>query len=270
MTSWTTREGKTPPCSPLLFTESMPAMKTPPTPQLLNIVDCNLRAVRETIAAAHDRAGRTDPLPLLVAVTKYAQPDWIQALYALGERDFGENRPQQLQARQQVFLEEYGFNDIRWHLIGQLQRNKARHMLELATCIHSADSLKLLSHLDRLADEMALRPKILLQVNVSGETTKSGFTPEQVTLAIPELADFQHLDITGLMTMAPYTSDQPAIRAVFRGLRELRDRMREQLPELMPLRELSMGMTNDFEIAVEEGATLVRVGSGLFENCDQG
>lgn len=235
-------------------------------PELISTISDNLRAIRVAAGEAHARAGRADALPRLIAVTKYAQTDWIRALHALGERDFGENRPQQLHARRAEFGDDWQLPDIRWHLIGPLQRNKARLVLTEVDCIHSIDSFKLLDHLDRLADELKIRPRLLLQVNVSGEESKGGFSPQELSDQAVRLAEFPHLEIVGLMTMAPYTEEEAVLRAVFRRLRELRERLRDLT--LMPLPELSMGMTNDFEIAIEEGATLIRIGSGLFEGLD--
>ncbi len=238
-------------------------MKPSLPPELISTISGNLQAIRTAAQNAHARAGRTDALPRLIAVTKYAQTDWIRALYELGERDFGENRPQQLHARRQEFQEDWQLPEIRWHLIGPLQRNKARLILAEVDCIHSVDSFKLLAHLGRLASEWNVQPRLLLQVNVSGEQSKGGFTVEELIGQADQLVESSHLEIAGLMTMAPYTEEQQVLRSVFRRLRELRERLRDLTPWALP--ELSMGMTNDFEIAIEEGATLIRIGSGLFE-----
>ena len=218
----------------------------------------NLAALRRRIAAACDRAGRDPASVRLVAVTKYAPIEAVRELLALGHRDLGENRPQQLLERA-ALLEE---SRPTWHLIGPLQRNKARKVLPVATLTHSADSLRLLEALDRLADELSVRPRLLLEVNVSGEESKHGFTPDELRACWPRAAAFTRLDIAGLMTMAPYAEDPEAARPVFRALRRLRDELAAVGP--LPLPELSMGMSGDFEPAIEEGATLIRIGSSLF------
>lgn len=214
-------------------------------------------AVRGRIAAACERAGRDPTSVRLVAVTKYASVEQIRELVALGHRDLGENRPQQLLDRAASIDA-----DVRWHLIGTLQRNKARKVLPAASLIHSVDSVRLLETLDRLAEELSLRPRVLLEVNVSGEESKHGLSPEELRAAWPQVAAFPHLDIAGLMTMAPYSDDPESARPVFRELRRLREDLTAAGP--LPLPELSMGMSGDFEVAIEEGATIVRVGSALF------
>lgn len=217
----------------------------------------NYVAVRRRIAAACERAGRDPTSVRLVAVTKYATVEAIRELVALGHRDLGENRPQQLLERAASIDAE-----VRWHLIGTLQRNKARKVLPVASLVHSADSVRLLESLDRLAAELSLRPRVLLEVNVSGEQSKHGFVPEGLRAAWPQVAAFPHLDIAGLMTMAPYADDPETARPFFRELRRLRDEL--AAAGRIPLPELSMGMSGDFEVAIEEGATIVRVGSALF------
>ena len=218
----------------------------------------SLTDVRRRIEDTCDRAGRDPSGVRLVAVTKYAPIEAVRELVALGHADLGENRPQQLLERA-ALLEGSG---VTWHLIGPLQRNKARKVLPVASLIHSVDGLRLLESLYRLAEELSLRPRLLLEVNVSGEATKHGFRPEELRATWPQVAGFGRLDIAGLMTMAPYSDDPEASRPVFRSLRRLRDDLAAAGP--FPLPELSMGMSGDFEVAIEEGATVVRVGSSLF------
>jgi len=226
-------------------------------------IAANVQAIRERMQAAYEGGGGKPPR--LIAVTKYARDEWVEALLQLGECELGENRPQQLKARSAQFARPA--NSPRWHLIGQLQRNKVRMILETVTCIHSIDSLRLLRHIDRIAGELAVRPHVLLQVNVSGEETKSGFEPNEIRDAAESLLATEHVQIDGLMTLAPLTDDERTARKVFSGLRELRDELQQQLPG-MSLPELSMGMTNDFEWAIQEGSTMIRIGSGLFAGCD--
>lgn len=225
------------------------------------VIQENLADVQCQVADACGRSGRDTAEVRLVAVTKYAEWEWIEALSKL-HSDFGENRPQQLAERHQLLPE------IHWHLIGQLQRNKVRLALEHASLIHSVDSLRLLNRIAAVAEEMQSRPEVLLQVNISGESSKSGFSATQL------LNDWQSVitcsgavQIKGLMTMAPDSEDPEDARPVFAGLRVLRDELAERSDSVsagLQIPELSMGMSSDFVTAVEEGATLIRLGSRLF------
>lgn len=229
-------------------------------PEFASQITANLQAVEQRISQACLRAGRSRSDVTLVAVTKYAESRWIEALIELGQQNLGENRPQQLAERVARFPQP-----VMWHLIGHLQTNKAKLVLPIAPWIHSVDSLKLLSLLDRLAQESSLRPQLLLEVNVTGETTKYGFTPEELQAGWSTVCACQHVDIVGLMTMAPAAENPEAARPAFRSLRTLRDKLRADSPSTLALPHLSMGMTGDFEVAIEEGATFVRIGSALFE-----
>lgn len=194
-----------------------------------------------------------------MAVTKYAQINWIEGLIALGLTQFGENRPQQLAERQARWPQ------VNWHLIGHLQRNKAKSVLGTTTLIHSVDSLRLAERLSELAAAWKPIPlPILCEVNVSGETSKDGFTVADLQADWEQLLTLPGLEIRGLMTMAPLGDDPAAARPVFAKLRQLRDSLRDQSPSGLALPELSMGMSGDFDIAIQEGATLIRVGSALF------
>lgn len=218
-------------------------------------LDQNLARVQQRIAGACLRSGRSPADVTLVAVTKYANPDWIPPLLALGVRDLGENRPQQLLERATKLP------DACWHLIGQLQRNKVRSVLAHAALIHSGDSLRLLQRISDIAGELGRTTRVLLQVNVSGEGSKQGFVPDDLRRDWLACRSLPHIQIDGLMTMAPLSDDPEAARPSFRGLRDLRS----ELSRDAPLSHLSMGMSHDMEVAIEEGATLVRVGSALFE-----
>lgn len=215
----------------------------------------NLERVQDRIEAACSRVGRKPGEVRLVAVTKYARPEWIAPLLALGLRDLGENRPQQLVER------AVALPNARWHLIGQLQRNKVRSLLPHAALIHSVDSLRLLQRISDIAGELGLTTRVLLQVNVSGEEAKQGFAPDELRRDWPACRRLPHVQIEGLMTMAPLSDNPDDARPTFRGLRELRDELARDAP--LPI--LSMGMSDDMEIAIEEGATMVRVGSAVFE-----
>jgi len=220
----------------------------------------NYQCVLDRIETACQRCGRGRSSAKLVVVTKYAELEWVRVLVELGVRDFGESRPQQLIERVPQFP-----TDVRWHLIGHLQRNKVRPVLPVTYLTHSVDSARLLDRMDHLAAELGVRPHVLLEVNVSGESTKDGFSIDELEAHGSRLVTYEHVQIEGLMTMAPFTSEPEAVRPVFRRLRELRDKLSTGHPRGLQLPELSMGMSRDFEIAIEEGATAIRIGSRLFD-----
>lgn len=224
---------------------------------LLDTLRRHLAAVQQGIATACVQAGRPTDSVQLVAVSKYAELEAVRGLYELGHRDFGESRPQQLVERARQLPA-----DIRWHLIGHLQRNKVALVLPYVTLIHSVDSQRLLEQIDRDAAKLNLSPRVLLEVNVSGEVSKDGFAPDELRTAWPQLLTYPHVQIMGLMTMAPLLDDPQAARPFFARLRELRD---ELATADHPLPTLSMGMSGDYAAAIAEGATVVRVGSRLFE-----
>lgn len=222
-------------------------------------LNANLAHVRSRIQIASSSVNRDPDSVTLVAVTKYARPEWIEGLVELGVSDFGENRPQQLAERQARWPQ------VRWHLIGHLQRNKVKPMLGVASLIHSVDSLRLA---ERISESANASQPILLEVNISGEESKDGFTKESLLHEWEQLIALPQLRIDGLMTMAPLASDPEAARPVFRDLRVLRDQLRERSGNQVSLNQLSMGMSGDFEVAIQEGATFVRVGSRLFEGLE--
>jgi pyridoxal phosphate enzyme (YggS family) len=220
------------------------------------------REVRERVAAAAERSGRAANSVLIVAVSKTIPVERIRAAYDLGFTTFGENRVQE--AREKIAA--LSLPSLRWELVGHLQTNKAAVAVELFDRIQSVDSIKLAEVLEkRAAAERKVLP-ILLEVNVAGEATKSGFAPEQVSDAVHAVAALPHLRPEGLMTIAPLVASPEEVRPVFRRLRELRDRVREAVPLGADggWQQLSMGMTDDFAVAIEEGATIVRIGRALF------
>jgi hypothetical protein len=217
----------------------------------------HLAAAHEKIATTARRAGRAPDSVRLVAVSKTQPAKAIVTAAATGQRIFGENRVQE--AREKIPACPPG---LEWHLLGHLQKNKVRQALSLFSFFHSIDSQALAGAIDRIAGETGRKVDGLLEVNVSGEETKHGFTPAQLREAFPALAALPHLRIRGLMTMAPYSENPEAARPVFRALRELRDELQSAHGAALP--ELSMGMSGDFEPAIEEGATLVRLGSSIF------
>ena len=224
----------------------------------------NLDRVHSSIAAACARAGRDPSEVRVVAVTKYAELEWVRGLVRLSQVRLGESRPQQLVERS----DKLGAG-IEWHLIGTLQRNKVRVVLPHVALIHSVDSLRLLERIDSVAAELNLRPRVLLQVNISGEASKQGLAADEVTADWSRFASHRQVEIAGLMTMAPLVENPGHARPSFRGLRELRDRLRRENRNDSLLPELSMGMSHDFEVAIEEGATLIRIGSLLFEGLNE-
>jgi pyridoxal phosphate enzyme (YggS family) len=216
----------------------------------------NLEEVRKRLEAAARRAGRDPAAVKLVAVSKTVDVGRIQEAAAAGQKIFGENYLQE--AREKIAALGPG---VTWHLVGHLQTNKAKAAVELFHLILSVDRLHLAQALEKAAAQMGKVQEILIQVNLAGEESKSGATPEATPELLREIARLPHLRVLGLMTMPPFL-DPEAVRPYFRALRELRDRLRQL--DLGPLPELSMGMSGDYEVAVEEGATLVRVGTAIF------
>ena len=215
--------------------------------------------VEQRLTAACRRVKRQRSEVTLVAVTKTVPIEIAALLPEIGLVDLGENRPQELKRKSAALPAT-----IQWHLIGHLQRNKVEATLPLVTLIHSVDSVRLLDALEQEAGKQGRSLEILLEVNVSGEASKHGFAARDLAGVVPLLARLSNLRVGGLMTMAPLQAPEEC-RPTFVALRELRDQMREQLAPRHEVRHLSMGMSNDFEIAVEEGATLVRLGTVLFE-----
>ena len=224
----------------------------------------NLARVRRQIVDAAARSGRTAEAVKLVAVTKAAGEPAIRALVQAGCHDLGESRPQQLWDRAARLTDL----PIRWHMIGTLQRNKVRRTLPLVHTLQSADSPSLVEAVDRVAAELSLCVPVLLEINVSGEGSKHGFDPVSVEPYLDELARLDHVEVRGLMCMAGLEGGLERARRDFVALRELRDRLRPSCSDRISLDELSMGMSGDFEAAIEEGATIVRIGSALFEGTE--
>jgi pyridoxal phosphate enzyme (YggS family) len=224
----------------------------------------NLRSVQARIARAADRAGRSATDITLVAVTKKCPIEWARALFELGTVDLGENYPQELWNKAEALADL----PVRWHHIGHLQGNKAKRTLPLVQMIHGVDSLKLLLALDGLAHSLDLdgRVSVCLQVNTSAEPSKHGWDPETILRNADGIADVRSVTVAGLMTMAPLGTEGDAARPSFALLREVRDRLALEIDRPLPL--LSMGMSGDFEAAILEGATHVRVGSALFVGVD--
>lgn len=236
----------------------------------------NILQVRAEIAGACRRAARDPSDVRLIAVTKYVPLEVVAALVKLGVTDIGESRPQQLSAR----AEQVGTPDLtwpdqgaeqptapapRWHLIGHLQRNKARQVLPWTRIIHSVDSARLLQALDRHARELNAAVDVLLEVNIAGEGNKDGVAPADLDPLVDAANAHANVRLRGLMTMAPFDLDPESARPYFAALRDLLARLRNRDDVDDGCCHLSMGMSQDYVVAVEEGATLVRVGSALFE-----
>jgi pyridoxal phosphate enzyme (YggS family) len=223
----------------------------------------NWISVNDRIAAAAERAGRTVEGIRLVAVTKRSRPEAVRALVECGARELGENYPQELWRKAEALADL----PVRWHLIGHLQSNKAKRTLPLVKMIHSVDSLKLLRSLNDLATGLAEPPTVCLQVNASEEETKHGWSPESLLADADSISACRTIPIVGLMTMAALGRSPEEARPAFARLRETRDALKTRTG--LALRELSMGMTHDFEVAIEEGATWLRIGSALFEGVEE-
>lgn len=230
------------------------------TTRTTEILAENLHRIRERMEAACQHSGRSIEDVRLVAVTKYAELDWVRELVDLGITDLGESRPQQLAMRAAELP-----STIRWHLIGHLQRNKVELILPVVSRIHSVDSVRLLEAINKESRRSGGCAHVLLEVNVSGEQSKDGFDHTSLLEAWAAICQQDAVRIDGLMTMAPLSTTVEEARPFFRTLRELRDQLAVLSGGKWPLPELSMGMSGDFEVAIEEGATLIRVGSSLFE-----
>lgn len=229
-----------------------------------HLLEKHLAAVEDRIVRACLRAGRSRSDITLVAVTKAVSANTAGVLLELGVHDFGENRPQELWRKASELP-----TTIRWHLIGHLQRNKIERTLPLVHCIHSVDSLRLLEALDSEAGKANRRVPVLLEINASREPAKQGWRPEDVLSLVQPLSKLQHLEVRGLMTMAAYDEVPEKCRPTFREAHEMLHTLKDRAGPGHPLDQLSMGMSNDFEIAIEEGATLVRLGSVLFEGIEE-
>jgi len=217
----------------------------------------NFRRVRSEVDAAAAAAGRNGKDILLLAVSKTFPASDIRALYDMGVRDFGENRIQELETKSAQLPQ-----DIVWHFIGSLQSNKIRKAVKLASVIHSVDSVPAVERLDRIAEEEGKRVKFLLEVNVSGEASKSGVPQADFMVLARAAASCRYAVFSGLMTMAPLGASAETLDAVFGGLAALRDRAEKEFGVTLPL--LSMGMSGDFANAVSHGSTIVRIGTAIF------
>lgn len=220
-------------------------------------VKANLDRVKSLIRSAADRAGRQEEEVAIIGATKSVSPDTIRSALAAGLTRFGENYLQEARAKQEALPDP-----AEWHFIGHLQRRKAREVVQRFALIHSLDRPELADEINRRAGELGKRARVLIEVNLASEAMKSGIHRDEVESLVRRCASLHHVSLEGLMTMPPYDPDPEMSRPYFRLLRNLRDELARSLS--FPLPELSMGMSTDFEVAVEEGATLVRIGTALF------
>ncbi len=219
----------------------------------------NLEAVLSSITGAVEKSGRRSEEVQLIAVSKKQEAEKVRAAFDAGQAIFGESRVQEARAKIPMLP-----SAARWHFIGRLQKNKIRHALPLFELFHSVDSLGLAQEMERIADEEGVRPRVLLEVNVAGEGSKLGFSPERLRAEMETLLGLTRVSIEGLMTIPPFASDAEESRRFYVRLRELREALETEFS--VRLRHLSMGMSNDYAVAIEEGATMVRVGTAIFGN----
>lgn len=223
----------------------------------------NLKIVEEKIAKACERAKRDRSEVTLIAVSKTKPEVMIEEAYAAGQRDFGENKVQEICRKKELLPE-----DIRWHMIGHLQRNKVHQVVNKACLIHSVDSLRLAETISHEAEKKEIEIPVLVEVNVAQEESKFGVTTEETISLVEEIAKLPHIQVRGLMTIAPFVEDPEENRGIFRKLKQLSVDIAAKNINNVNMSVLSMGMTNDYEVAIEEGATMVRVGTGIFGERD--
>ncbi len=219
----------------------------------------NLEAVEAKIQAACHKSSRSRDEVTLIAVSKTKPVETLKEAYDLGVRIFGENKVQELSDKHDVLPQ-----DIHWHMIGHLQRNKVKYIIDKVDLIHSVDSLRLAETIEKEAAKRDLVANVLLEVNVAKEESKFGLMPEEVFEFIDKIAGFSHIQVKGLMTIAPFVDNPEENRPIFARLRKLSVDIAEKNVDNMTMSILSMGMTNDYQVAIEEGATMVRVGTGIF------
>ncbi len=222
-------------------------------------IQASVAEVLGRIEAACKRAGRKPEEVTLIAVSKTMPVEAIREAMACGTVDFGENRPQELRDKQKEITEP-----LRWHMIGSLQSNKLKYVVGKTVLIHSVDSLELAKEIDEMSLKKDIVTDILIEINIAGEASKHGVTPENAEVLIQDIAKLSNVRVRGLMTVAPYTENAEENRLYFRKMKQLMVDINSKNIDNISMDILSMGMTGDYEVAVEEGATLVRVGTGIF------
>lgn len=219
----------------------------------------NIITVQKNISLACERAGRERSEVTLIAVSKTKPVEMLLEAYEAGMRDFGENKPQELRDKSSIISKP-----IRWHMIGTLQKNKIKYVVETACMIHSVDSMELAEAINKEAEKRGIVCNILLEVNVAAEESKHGFLPEELLQQVECLSTLKNIHLCGLMTVAPYTENAEDNRGYFRKMKELLIDIKNKNIDNISMDVLSMGMSSDYEVAIEEGATMVRVGTGIF------
>lgn len=219
----------------------------------------NLEAVEEKVKKACEVSGRDRSEVTLIAVSKTKPVEMLQEIYDAGVRDFGENKVQELTEKYEIMPK-----DMRWHMIGHLQRNKVKYIVDKTALIHSVDSLRLAQEISKEAVKKDVVVSILIEVNISGEETKFGLNAGETISMVEEIAKLPNLLVKGLMTVAPPVEDPEENRTVFRKIKQLSVDITNKNIDNVTMEILSMGMTNDYTVAIEEGATMVRVGTGIF------
>jgi pyridoxal phosphate enzyme (YggS family) len=229
----------------------------------------NVQRVRDQIANAAKKSGRAADEITLVAVTKYVDAATARLVVDAGCHVLGESRPQQLWEKAVALADFQRQKGFVWHLIGHLQRNKVARTLPLVGLLHSVDSERLIAEIDKVANANAIQAALLLEVNISGDEAKHGWRPVEMPQVLESLGGYDHIRVQGLMAMAGLDTDADAARREFAALADLKDKLAPLCPANCEMKELSMGMSRDFTIAIEEGATMVRVGSTLLEGLDE-
>lgn len=232
-----------------------------PTATTLEEISANLRSVRERIDAAARRAGRDPSEVRLLPVSKTVPAERLRLAYEAGCRFLGENKVQEAQEKSEALAD---LTDLKWSVIGHLQRNKARYVARFASEFQALHTVRLAEMLERRLEIEDRTLDVFVQVNSSGEESKFGLPPEEVPAFVQELSNYPRLRVKGLMTLALFSSNEEKVRECFVLMRELRERLRQEAPDGVSMEELSMGMSGDFEMAIEEGATVVRVGQSIF------
>lgn len=223
----------------------------------------NYKQVKENIAQACRAVGRNPEEVTLIAVSKTKPVEMLQQAYDAGARCFGENKVQEIMDKYPCLPE-----DIKWHMIGHLQRNKVKYIVDKAAMIHSVDSLRLAEAIEQEAKKQNVKVPVLIEVNVAGEESKFGLKPEEVLPFLETVSNFEHLQVKGLMTIAPYVENPEENRQIFRQLKKISVDIDQKNINNINMSVLSMGMTGDYQVAVQEGATMVRVGTGIFGDRD--
>ena len=225
----------------------------------MEIIKNNLEIINEKIKKAALKADKNPEEIKLVAVAKTATIEQMEEAIKAGVKIVGENKVQEAKEKYQIITA-----DIEWHLVGHLQTNKVKYAVEIFDCIHSVDSIKLAKEIDKRSLQFGKTTNVLVEVNVSGEETKYGIKPEEVVLFLKNISEFTGIRVRGLMTIAPIVEDKEEVRPYFRKLRELSKEIKSKNIKNVKMDYLSMGMTDDFEVAIEEGANMVRIGRGIF------